>query len=339
MNIISFNCRGFASQPKKIALRRLLTSSQTDIIFLQETLCLVDPLIHTLNSWLPNWTFHALDAFGRSGGSAIGICNKALEIRNIWGGRGFIGMDTFAHPLKMEIRIMNVYGPCVDRANFWRTFPDFGLIQVDNIILGGDLNFSLGFSESWGHSAQVDSLSDTISSLLEEHQWVDITSARIQYTWTNNRSGDHSLSRRIDKFPIKEAFLSNLPRIRQWVGTGGISDHHPIFMELADVNQKIRSPFKFNASWLKDPSYIQMVTNFWQTNPILDNEDHAEWFIRKLTELKRVSKIWAHQKHINDENFLREAESAIAAHEDISYGTFPTVESKELYTSHIKKRS
>ena len=249
---------------------------------------MVDPLIHTLNSWLPNWTFHALDAYGRFGGFAIGICNKALEIRNIWGGRCFIGMDIFAHPLEMEIRIMNVYGPCVDRANFWRTFLDSGLLQVDNIILGGDLNFSLGFSESWGHSAHVDSLSDTISSLLEEHQWVDIPSTKIQYTWTNNRNGEHGLAKRLDRFLIKEAFLNNLLCIRQWVGTRGISDHRPIYMELADVNQKIRSPFKFNASWLKDPSYIQLVTKFWQTNPILDNEDHTDGFIRKLTELKKI---------------------------------------------------
>lgn len=99
-------------------------------------------------------------------------------------------------------------------------------------------------------------------------------------------------------------------------------------MELADVNQKIRSPFKFNASWLKDPSYIQLVTKFWQTNPILDNEDHTDGFIRKLTELKKISKMWAHQKRINDDKSLREAEEAIAAHEDITDGTLPTVESK-----------
>lgn len=170
MKFISFNCRGFSSQPKKLALKRLLTSSQSDIIFLQETLCSAKPLIHTLHAWMPNWTFHALDVFGRSEGITIGICNKALEIRNTWGGRGYLGMDIFSHPLEMEFRIINVYGPCVNRATFWRNFLESGLLQVYNIILGGDLNFSLGSSESWGHSAQVDSLSDTISSLLEEHQ-------------------------------------------------------------------------------------------------------------------------------------------------------------------------
>lgn len=179
MKILSFNCIGFASQPKKLALRRLLTSSQLDIIFLQETLSPADSLILTLNSWLLNCTFHALDASGRSGGISIGFWNKTMDLGNIWGGRGFLGMDIFSRALETEIRVMNVYGPCMDRATFWRSLLNSHFMQADNIILGGDLNFLLGFSESWGHSAQVDGLSDTISALLEQHQWVDIPSSRI----------------------------------------------------------------------------------------------------------------------------------------------------------------
>lgn len=163
--------------------------------------------------------------------------------------------------------------------------------------------------------------------------------ARLQYTWTNNRSGDQSLARRLDRFLIKEVLLNRLPRIRQWVGTAGISDHRPIFLEMANTNQNIRSPFKFNTSWLKYPSYIQLVTNFWQTNPILEGEGHTEGFIRKLSELKRISKIWAHHKCISDDNSLREAERVIVVLDDTSNGTYPTPESKELHTSHIMKRT
>jgi len=133
-----------------------------------------------------------------------------------------------------------------------------------------------------------------ISTLLKKHQWVDIPLVRIQYPWTNNRSGNHSLAITLDKFLIKEAFLTLHPRIRQWVGTGGISDHRPIFLELSDNIPKIKSPLKFNASWLKDPSYLQLVSEYWRTNPILDQEGHTTGFIRKLIELKRISKNWAH---------------------------------------------
>lgn len=77
-------------------------------------------------------------------------------------------------------------------------------MQVDKIILGGDLNFSLGFMESWGHLVQVDGLIDVITNLLEYHHWIDIPSAKIQYTWKNNRIGEHGLAKRLDRFLIKE---------------------------------------------------------------------------------------------------------------------------------------
>lgn len=298
MKILSFNCRGFASNSKKLALKRLLLSLTLDIIFLQETLCQADPLTKILHTWFPNWTFQALDASGRSGGLAIGVNNRMAEIQNHFGGRNFIGLDITSHQIGRDIRLINIYGPCTDHANFWRNLLGSELFNADNILLGGDLNFSLGFSESWGHHAQIDPLTDTLTSLLEDHRWIDIPSARLQYTWSNNRNGEQSLSRRLDRFLVKEPLYNVLPRIRQWVGTGGLSDHRPIFLEVENSSQKIKSPFKFNASWLLDPSYILLVQNYWNTNPIRDDEDISVGFVRKLTELKQLTKNWAHHKRI-----------------------------------------
>lgn len=98
-----------------------------------------------------------------------------------------MGFDINTHSSGRDIRLINVYGPCTDRASFWNTFLGTELLQADNIILGGDLNFSLGYSESWGHCAQVDPLIDTIANLLEDHHWVDIPSAKLQYTWSKKQ--------------------------------------------------------------------------------------------------------------------------------------------------------
>lgn len=169
MKIISFNYRGIASPQKKLALKRLLSSDLVDIIFLQETLCSAEVLIPLLKSWMPSWTFHALDAYGRFGGIAIGFSNKTIDLIKMWGCRGFISVDIYSISLETELRVINLYGPCLDRANFWRRLLASSNFQVDNIILGGDLNFSLGFRESWGHLAQVDGLTNAITSLLEDH--------------------------------------------------------------------------------------------------------------------------------------------------------------------------
>jgi len=97
-------------------------------------------------------------------------------------------------------------------------------------------------------------------------------------------------------------------------------------LEISDIYKKIKSPFKFNASWLKDPSYIQMVTEYWQRNPIRKDENFTEGFIRKLTKLKRISKLWAHQKRLRDDHIFREAEKILASYEDEAGGIFPTQE-------------
>jgi len=73
--------------------------------------------------------------------------------------------------------------------------------------VGGDLNFSLGYSKSWGHHAEVDPLSAFIEHLLETHSYIDIPSAKFVPTWRNRRCGENSLARRLDHFLIKERFL------------------------------------------------------------------------------------------------------------------------------------
>lgn len=47
------------------------------------------------------------------------------------------------------------------------------IFTADNIIIGGDLNFSLGYSESWGSIAQVDSIIGYMIDLLERHNLID----------------------------------------------------------------------------------------------------------------------------------------------------------------------
>eukprot|EP00253_Pinus_taeda_P008270 PITA_08270 len=175
--------------------------------------------------------------------------------------------------------------------------------------------------------------------MLLEGLEIDIQSARLQYTWTNNRNGEQILARGLDRFLVKEPLYNVLARSQQWVGTGGISDHRPIFFEAENTSQKIKIPFKFNASWLQDPSYTRLVQKFWNTNPIRDNEDISAGFVRKLSKLKRITKIWAHQKRIQDNQTLQDAEKAIAVFEAQSSGTFPTPEKKEEYASLITRRS
>lgn len=102
------------------------------------------------------------------------------------------------------------------------------ILQQDKLILGGDLKFSIGFAESLGHNAQRDNLLELFEKILEDHNVINIPSTKIQPTWRNNRTKEDNLSRRLDRFFIKEHQMNMGHRIRQWVDSGGISNHRLI---------------------------------------------------------------------------------------------------------------
>ncbi len=207
MKLLSSNFQGIASPEIKLALRRLLKFEHIDVVFLQETLGLAEAITHHLESMLPGWFFQALDVNGHSGGIVLGYNPRSIKLCNIWGDIEYIGADIFSFDLGTNIRLINVYGPFHDREIFWEHLLTSNILQPDNIILGGELNFSMGFSESWGHHAQVDPVFAFFENILENHSFIDIPSAKILPTWRNKRIGEDNLARRLDRFLIKERLL------------------------------------------------------------------------------------------------------------------------------------
>lgn len=59
--------------------------------------------------------------------------------------------------------------------------------------------------------------------------------------------GESGLARRLDRFLVKEQVMDMGHNIRQWVGTGGLSDHLPIYMEIGKGRDRSMGPFKFNS--------------------------------------------------------------------------------------------
>jgi hypothetical protein len=68
------------------------------------------------------------------------------------------------------------------------------------LILGGDLNFSIGEVESWGQRSQAYSLFDFFVHKLGEARLIDITPIRLEPTWRNKRMGEDHIAKRLDQF-------------------------------------------------------------------------------------------------------------------------------------------
>jgi hypothetical protein len=61
---------------------------------------------------------------------------------------------------KQLISFLNIYGPCVDRRDFWTKVVDSGILAHNNLIAVGDFNLTMSVGEIWGESAQPDPLAD-----------------------------------------------------------------------------------------------------------------------------------------------------------------------------------
>jgi hypothetical protein len=83
-------------------------------------------------------------------------------------------VDFFAEGLGMEFIIFNVYGPYQDCPMFWDSLFKRSLLKVDNSIIGGDLNFSLGEDEVWDPQAHLDHQLDLFTHSMIGNEFIDI---------------------------------------------------------------------------------------------------------------------------------------------------------------------
>lgn len=334
---LSYNYRGLANPKKHLAFKRLAQDTRCDILFLQETLCSSDISARTLQTILPGWIFQGLDANGKSGGLAIGINPKTVKNISSWGGWGFIGMDIFMGKLGLTLKVINIYAPNQNIMAFWLNLLENNLV-TNSTIIGGDLNFSLGMEESWGHHAQLDPILEQMSTLLDSYKLVDVPMNKKVPTWHKRRTGEAALGWRLDRFLIHEDLIHKLPLYRQWVGTGGLSDHLPIFLQVSGPIKKPHSPIKLFSGHLQDPDFINLVTDFWGSQPPLRAQRMAADFCERLKSLRIKTEDWSKRKRLRDYQHLMDIEIHIAHLMDERGLGFQSKDSKLLLNNLEKQK-
>ena len=135
--------------------------------------------------------------------------------------------------------------------------------KCPNLVVGGDLNFSLGQSEIWGVKARVDVLTDFFINLLEGLGLIDITPLDSIPNWSNRRIGPKSICKRVDKLLLSTDFLDSDFLLKQWIGCGGDCDHQPIFLQILSSTTKAHCPFKFNSCWLENNELVALLKYSW----------------------------------------------------------------------------
>jgi hypothetical protein len=114
--------------------------------------------------------------------------------------------------------ILNVYVPSQECIQFWENLLNKSFRKEENLIQGGDINFSFKVIESWGQRAQADAQMDYFSHKLGESGLLDIAPTNIFPTWINKRMRDDYIEKRLDSFLILGNSMDSPLIFIQWVG-------------------------------------------------------------------------------------------------------------------------
>jgi hypothetical protein len=142
---------------KFLALKRFLELAKPDVLFIQETMVCEAKAREFFVKLLPNWYLCGVDSLGLSGGLLIAWNPRKYDFSTFLTPAGIL-LDGLVKDLNKRLKLINCYGPCYDRDDFWEVMKRDGLLNEHNIILRGDLNFTTSNREMWGARARDDPL-------------------------------------------------------------------------------------------------------------------------------------------------------------------------------------
>ena len=104
-----------------------------------------------------------------------------------------------------------MYSPYKNRENLWVSLSYFGILDINNVILVGDLNFTTSPAEIWGLKENLDLLADFFITLLKIFELIGIIPQVLEPTWTNGRSGKEGIQKILDIFVVLILYQIGMP--------------------------------------------------------------------------------------------------------------------------------
>lgn len=92
---------------------------------------------------------HWIGLFGNSEGIISGWKESVLVTKSFFVSSGLV-LEVFVKGLNKTFKFLNVYGPYLDKRPNWDRIFQSTIILGPNLIIEGDLNFTLNSREIWG---------------------------------------------------------------------------------------------------------------------------------------------------------------------------------------------
>ena len=105
--------------------------------------------------FLPMWHFCGVDSLGLSG-MLLSAWNPRRDEFSAFMTLAGILLDGLVKVINKTLKMVIFYGPYGDRQVFRDNIKRVGLLKDHNLILGGDLNFTISNREVWGPHSRSD---------------------------------------------------------------------------------------------------------------------------------------------------------------------------------------
>eukprot|EP00253_Pinus_taeda_P023722 PITA_23722 len=250
---------------------------------------------------LPSWHMVATDADGLSGSLATLWDPSRVRAKAYKCFAGII-ISAAIRGFDIPLNILNLYAPYRNKNQFWSSFFSSAIVEIEHLVIAGDFNLTLHSNECWGPCRHHHPLAESFKNELLRHNLIDIAPCEMLPTWSNGRTGNAFIAKRLDRILAHVSVIDSLGMPRLVNANIMVSNHWPITLSWTDRGGWKGYPFKFNRSHLQDPTFTTLISSSWAW--VSANMPSLP-FCHKLRVIKKSVKIWeAERKRMDRRDLL-----------------------------------
>ncbi|GKV17660.1 hypothetical protein SLEP1_g28131 [Rubroshorea leprosula] len=246
------------------------------------------------------------DSVGRSGRLLCVWNSKAINVKHVWEGENFIGIQGVWIVENVAVNVVNVYCPCqlAGKRILWLELKILVLQSGGMWSIVGDFNAVQKVEEKIGSSRLTIEMGE-FDNFIRDSGLIDIPLVGRKLTWY--QIGGKFMSR-IDRALLSEEWLSKWGEATQWGLSRIVSDHCPILLRHKKVNWGPK-PFRFFDIWLEQKECRELIRKAWEQANI---QGWAGFQLKeKLKITKEALKKWSKSFVPEIDNRIKEATAQI----------------------------
>lgn len=321
MIILSWNIRGAGAKIKRRVLRKLLTSQDPWIVFIQESKLESLPTKASKTLWnSDDIDYCASPSLGTSGG-LITLWRKPFfnpqltRVERNWIAiEGTLILDSF------HCTLVNIYNSCdpLVRADTWMEIVAYCYDSHSPCLIAGDFNEILSPNDR-GSGVIDPNTSQLFKNFISNLHLIEIPPSDGKFTWFRGSSMS-----KLDRFFVQSEWITKFPLLNSSILPRNISDHCPIILKSCSIDWGPR-PFRFQDAWLTHKGCLEIINQSWKNAVGLS-------LMGKLKKVKHGLKTW-------NSNDFGNIDSRIAHFETEIHNLDNLANIRPLNEEEVKQRS